>query len=593
MLRLWHVFADVKTAEDLDLAVPALKPQAAPDGTERPGPRTVVIPAGPEITGYLEQLAARAEKVRGRQVDPSEDNMLKISGDGRRAALDMRLVAGERALGECKLERAAQTIAGIWRENRERTYLDPDTGERSPTAGALQIVFCDLSTPSDTWNAYGELRALLETHGVPGRQVRFVHEARNDAEKGRLFASCRAGHIAVLVGSTEKMGVGTNIQPRAIALHHVDVPWRPADIEQREGRILRQGNQNPEVEIYRYVVERSFDAYSWQTVERKAKFIAQVTRGRLDVRAVDDIGDQALSYTEVKALASGDPLILDHARVSHEVTRLERLERAWGQNRQQLRYTLASAVEREKARARDVEAIDAAIAQRVDTRGDLFAFTVGAVTHRERKTAAEALLGWATSAALNRAAPVGQIGGFDVHGVVKIDYAGGGREAFLTLAGVPAEAAHAALTHLNETPLTLVRQVEHRITDLEGRRSRTIVGRHEAAQEAARAREGLQRPFKYSEQLQAKRAELVSITERMQAAAAAPAGEPAADDTTAAAAAPARSDMSRVDRAPKDIPPAAPPRPRRPARYPARPPRSPLPSAGDVHTYPPPGGVEL
>jgi hypothetical protein len=592
MLRLWHVFADVKTAEDLDLAVPALKPQAAPDGTERLGPRTVVIPAGREITGYLEQLAARAEKVRGRQVDPSEDNMLKISGDGRRAALDMRLVAGERTLGECKLERAAQTIAGIWRENRDRTYLDPDTGERSPTAGALQIVFCDLSTPSDTWNAYGELRALLETQGVPGRQVRFVHEARNDAEKGRLFASCRAGHVAVLVGSTEKMGVGTNIQPRAIALHHVDVPWRPADIEQREGRILRQGNQNPEVEVYRYVVERSFDAYSWQTVERKAKFIAQVTRGRLDVRAVDDVGDQALSYTEVKALASGDPLILDHARVSNEVTRLERLERAWGQNRQQLRYTLASAVEREKAWAQDVEAIDASIARRVDTRGDLFAFTVGAVTHRERKTAAEALLGWVTSAPLNRAAPVGQIGGFDVHGVVKIDYAGGGREAFLTLAGVPAEAAHAALTHLNETPLTLVRQVEHRITDLEGRRSRTIVGRQEAAQEAARAREGLQRPFKYGEQLQAKRTELVSITERMQAAAAAPAGEPAADDTTAAAA-PVRSDMSRVDRAPKDIPPAAPPRPRRPARYPARPPRSPLPSAGDVHTYPPPGGVEL
>ena len=211
-------------------------------------------------------------------------------------------------------------------------------------------MFCDLSTPAERWNAYAELRALLAAEGVPEQQIRFVHEARNDAEKGRLFAACRAGHVAVLIGSTEKMGVGTNIQTRAVALHHLDCPWRPADIEQREGRILRQGNQNPCVEIYRYVVERSFDAYSWQTVERKAKFIAQVTRGRLDVRSIEDIGDQALSYTEVKALASGDPLILEHARVSNEVTRLERLERAWVKNREQLRYTLASAVEREKAR---------------------------------------------------------------------------------------------------------------------------------------------------------------------------------------------------------------------------------------------------
>ena len=153
--------------------------------------------------------------------------------------------------------------------------------------------------------------------------------------------------------------------------------------EQREGRILRQGNQNPCVEIYRYVVERSFDAYSWQTVERKAKFIAQVTRGRLDVRSIEDIGDQALSYTEVKALASGDPLILEHARVSNEVTRLERLERAWVKNREQLRYTLASAVERKKARDQDVEAIEQAIACRVDSRGEKFAMTIGAVHYTE------------------------------------------------------------------------------------------------------------------------------------------------------------------------------------------------------------------
>jgi len=588
---MWHVFADVKTADDLQLPSPDLKPYLDGEGVEKTGPRTVVIPAGPEITGYVEQLAERAEKVRGRSVDPSEDNMLKISGDGRKAALDMRLVVGERTLGECKLERAAATIAGIWREHRNASYTDPDSGQPSATPGALQIVFCDLSTPSENWNAYQELRGLLEAHGVPARQVRFVHEARNDAEKGRLFAACRAGHVGVLIGSTEKMGVGTNIQARAVALHHVDVPWRPSDVEQREGRILRQGNQNPQVEIYRYVVERSFDAYSWQTVERKAKFIAQVTRGRLDVRAIDDIGDQALSYTEVKALASGDPLILDHARASNEVTRLERLERAWGQNRQQLRYTLTSAVEREKARGEDVAAIDAAIVRRVDTRGELFAFTIGAVTHRERKAAAEALLGWAGSAQLHRTLPIGQIGGFDVHGVVRHDYQHGGREAHLSLDGVPVDAAHATLTHLSENPLTLVRQLEHRLGDLENRRARTIVGQQEAAQEVVRAREGLERPFRYGEELPAARAELVSITEAMQNAAGANAAAAASDTSPG----------------PEPQPPAAPaaptedrqrpatPRPNRPVgRHAARPrPRPHTPPPPDVHTYPPPGGIEI
>src|SRR6202020_2425994 len=171
----------------------------------------------------------------------------------------------------------------------------------------------------EQWNAYDELRDQLHTRGLPPRSVRYMHEARNDREKQALFAAARAGHVAVLIGSTEKMGVGTNIQPRAIALHHLDCPWRPADIEQRDGRILRQGKQNPEVSIFRYVVEQSFDAYSWQTVERKAKFIGQVMKGRLDARTVSDIGDTPLSCAEVKALASGDPLILELAQASNEL----------------------------------------------------------------------------------------------------------------------------------------------------------------------------------------------------------------------------------------------------------------------------------
>src|ERR1019366_537200 len=398
------------------------------------------------------------------------DNMLKISTDGRKAALDMRLATGQPTQDACKLQIAARRIAQIWEENREQSYIDRDSAQRSLTLGALQIVFCDLGTPTTAadWNAYDELRDQLATHGVPRERVRFIHEARNDAEKGRLFAAARAGHIAVLIGSTEKMGVGTNIQARAIALHPLDCPWRPADIEQREGRILRQGNQNPEIRLYRYVVEGSFDAYSWQTVERKAKFISQIIRGRLDVRAIEDIGDNALSFAEVKALASGDPLILDHAQADPELTRLQRLERAWRRNQDTLRHTVTSAIEREKARGQELAAIANALPRRIDTRADKFAITINGNTVTERKAGGELLTTWAACAQPGKVMPVAHLGGLQVVGVVRVDYQAGGREAVLALDGLAAEPAHATLTHLRENPLTLIRQLEHRIGDLEG-----------------------------------------------------------------------------------------------------------------------------
>ncbi|MGO9899189.1 MAG: methyltransferase domain-containing protein [Solirubrobacteraceae bacterium] len=227
MLRLWHVFADVKTAEDLHLPAPELGERA--DGQR--APETVLIDPSPELQSYVQALAHRADAVRGRMVTPEEDNMLKVTTDGRKAALDTRLVTGQKASTPGKLDHAADTIARLWREHRDQLYRTP-SGDPSPITGALQIVFCDLSTPNpDRWNAYDELRQLLAARGLPVEQVRIIHEARNDAEKARLFAACRAGHVSVLVGSTEKMGVGTNIQDRCIAIHHLDCPWRPADIE--------------------------------------------------------------------------------------------------------------------------------------------------------------------------------------------------------------------------------------------------------------------------------------------------------------------------------------------------------------------------
>ena len=376
-------------------------------------------------------------------------------------------------------------------------------------------MFCDLSTPAQGWNAYDELRSLLSEHGIPRDRIRAIHEARNDAEKGRLFAASRSGHVSVLVGSTEKMGVGTNVQTRAIALHHLDCPWRPADIEQREGRILRQGNQNGQVGIYRYVVERSFDAYSWQTVERKAKFISQVTRGRLDVRQIDDIGESTLSYTEVKALASGDPLLLEHASAANELTKLQRQRRAWERNQQLLHDTAVSAAAREQARGADIEQVDAALRIRTDTRGERFAMTIGATRYADRPAAADALSRWANDATLNRARRLGELGGLKLTGVVRLDYQYGGREAHVTVDGVPVEEAHASLKHLAENPLGLVRQLEHRVQDLDGLRRRLLTRRQEAAQESVRAREALARPFKHTEALAAAERKLEQIEQQM------------------------------------------------------------------------------
>ncbi|GAA4102658.1 helicase-related protein [Nonomuraea soli] len=392
LLRMWHVSADIKTAEDLNLPTPALAERS--DGQR--APENIVIPPSPALLDYVADLGRRAERIRTTRVDPSIDNMLKISSEGRAAALDMRLVApGTVPDYATKVDAAADHIFAIWQQHRDTTYPGPD-GLPHPRPGALQLVFLDLSTPKpkttfkpvlewtavtdlqigDTvhddmgvraqitdivalgsdgwvsikvtrnrnplvvfyddrvakvvgmeevpakWSAYDELKAQLIARGMPEEKIRYIHDARNDREKGELFAACRSGEIAVLMGSTERMGVGTNVQARAVALHHIDCPWRPADLQQRDGRILRQGNLNPEVRILRYVTERSFDGFMWQGIERKSRFITMVMRGKLDVREMEDVGEQTLSANEVKAVATGNPLLLDLAEAA--ATRLER-----------------------------------------------------------------------------------------------------------------------------------------------------------------------------------------------------------------------------------------------------------------------------
>ena len=293
---------------------------------QRPGARhhTAVINSSPELRAYVASLAERADRLQ--QVDAHEDNMLKICSDGRKAALDLELV-GITAAHPGKIGAVIANVARIYHANHGLSL--PGDAPSAP-GGGFQIVFCDLGTPNPETGpqVYGKIRAGLIEAGVPAGQIRFIHEASSDVQKAALFAECRAGKVAVLLGSTDKLGVGTNIQTRCVALHHVDAPWRPADVEQREGRALRPGNLNSWVDIFRYVSEKSFDSFMWQTLERKARFIGQVLGGRPAGRDVDDIGDSTLSYAEVKALATGNPLLLELAEANAEVLRLRHLSTA-------------------------------------------------------------------------------------------------------------------------------------------------------------------------------------------------------------------------------------------------------------------------
>lgn len=501
LLRMWHLSADIKTAEDLNLPTPAIAGGA---------PETIVVPASRQLTAFMADLSARADKVQSKAVDPREDNILRVASHGRMAALDLRLLPHEfyAALPtpdpaeRTKLDVAADRIAAIHHQHAARTYPN------HPSPGALQLVFCDLGTPDGAgWNAYSELRQLLADRGVPAESVRFMHEARNDREKGELFASARTGRISVLIGSTEKMGVGTNVQARAVALHHLECPWRPADLAQRDGRAIRQGNLNDEVALYRYVTESSFDGYTWQTVERKAKFIAQVMRGRLDIREIDDVGDVALSYAEVKALACGDPRILEKARVDTETTRLERLQRSWTRTQRALEATVDGADRRLPHLHADLQHLDDALGRAHSTRGDDFHMTIQGTGVRSRADAAIALRNVLAridpSYADTEPQPVAQLGGFEV-------LAAGRRllqpHLRLELAGVPRSGLDVGLDELRtDRPLGIITRLENRVASLAAIRAEISHEITRASTERDRAAAELGQPFPHTQALAAAR----------------------------------------------------------------------------------------
>ena len=266
------------------------------------------------FAAYLDDISQRADDVRGGRVSRRDDNMLKITTDGRKAALDLRLVDSNAAFTyQSKVARCAENVADIYFKNVQ--------------SKATQLIFCDISTPKAGFNIYDELKTALMNLGVPAAQIAYIHDAETELKRAQLFMKVRSGDIRILIGSTFKLGLGVNIQDRLIALHHIDVPWRPADMTQREGRILRQGNTNAQVYIYRYITEGSFDAYSWQLLETKQRFISDLLSGSLTARSGADIEDTVLDYAEVKALAVGNPLVKQRVEAANELTRYLALQR--------------------------------------------------------------------------------------------------------------------------------------------------------------------------------------------------------------------------------------------------------------------------
>ena len=313
LMSMFKEVADIKTSDMLNLPVPEANFE--------------VIKTKPteEQKEILEAISERADAVRNNQVEPTEDNMLKITNDGKKLALDQRLI--NPLLPDdpnSKVNVCVKNIFSIWDKTKENS--------------STQLVFSDMSTPKGDgeFNIYDDIRNKLVNMGIPKEEIAFIHKADTDKQKDELFSKVRRGEVRVLLGSTQKMGAGTNVQNKLIALHDLDVPWRPSDLEQRSGRIVRQGNENDKVNIFRYVTENTFDAYLWQTIENKQKFISQIMTSKTPVRVAEDVDEASLSYSEIKALATGNPLIKEKMDLDNEVTKLKMLEANYKSNKYKL-----------------------------------------------------------------------------------------------------------------------------------------------------------------------------------------------------------------------------------------------------------------
>ena len=395
LMSMFKEVADIQTADMLNLPTPEAHYEVI---------KTLPSEEQKEI---LKSLSERADDVRNRVVEPDEDNMLKITNDGKKLALDQRLINSLLPDNpDSKVNVCVKNVFAIW----DKTKDDRST----------QLLFSDMSTPKGDgeFNIYDDIRGKLVAMGIPKEEIAFIHEANSDKQKDELFAKVRKGDVRILLGSTQKMGAGTNVQNKLVAIHDLDVPWRPADLEQRAGRIVRQGNENKEVNIYRYVTENTFDAYLWQTIENKQKFISQIMTSKTPVRVAEDVDESSLNYAEIKALATGDPKIKEKMDLDNEVTKLKMLEANFKSNRYRLEDKVVKIYPEEIARTEKlIEAVKKDIANvepKAEGEEKFTSITIKGEKIFDKKIAGEKLLEAIKTVKINESKIIGKYRNMDL-----------------------------------------------------------------------------------------------------------------------------------------------------------------------------------
>lgn len=395
LMSMFKEVADIQTADMLNLPTPEAHYEVI---------KTLPSEEQKEI---LKSLSERADDVRNRVVEPDEDNMLKITNDGKKLALDQRLINPLLPDNpDSKVNVCVKNVFSIWDKTKENK--------------STQLLFSDMSTPKGEgeFNIYDDIREKLVAMGIPKEEIAFIHEANSDKQKDELFAKVRKGEIRILMGSTQKMGAGTNVQNKLIALHDLDVPWRPADLEQRAGRIVRQGNENKEVNIYRYVTENTFDAYLWQTIENKQKFISQIMTSKTPVRVAEDVDESSLNYAEIKALATGDPKIKEKMDLDNEVTKLKMLEANYKSNRYRLEDKVAKNYPEEIARTEKlIEAVKkdiVSVEPKAEGEEKFTSITIAGEKITDKKLAGEKLLEAISKVKINESKVIGKYRNMDL-----------------------------------------------------------------------------------------------------------------------------------------------------------------------------------
>ena len=477
LMQMFREVADIQTADMLKLPVPKVNYH------------NIKTKPSEIQTDMVAGLAKRAEKVRARLVEPNIDNMLKITNDGRKLALDQRLI--DPMLPDdpnSKVNACIDNVYRIWEEHADTK--------------ATQLLFCDLSTPKNdgSFNVYDDIREKLIARGIPAEQVRFIHEAATDAQKKELFAKVRSGEVRVLLGSTPKMGAGTNVQDRMIAIHNLDCPWRPSDLEQRQGRIERQGNLFPEVEVYRYVTEQTFDAYLYQLVESKQKFISQIMTSKSPVRSAEDVDEVALSFAEVKMLATGDERFKEKMDLDMQVAKLKVLKQSYLSEHYDLEDRILKHFPREikelEERIVSYES-DTALAEQHKPQGeDKFCpMTLKGVTYTEKADAGEMLLAVCKENPLSNPVEIGSYRGFKM----EVYYDSFNTHYCLNLCG---KAKHKV--DLGSDALGNLTRIENEIGKIPARLEAAKTRKAETLEQLANAKTEVLKPFAFEDELKEK-----------------------------------------------------------------------------------------